>query len=292
VEPKGTGVNEKVYLVTTNLMDENSWVELPTITPNHLIQSRRIRHVLTGDLDYNIMTCPKFDGKEKEYLKAQIVRISRSTTIWPSNKAQVKKDEDEGGDQNPQEIEPFEDEAVPKFGFNEMCDLNNWLHSERGVLTEGRVVHMEVEPEEESGEDKEVLMKRIVSNDPFEIRLKSINQDKLTGLDKCWVLRKIGCGTHYAHQYKEGTLVHNTIVNIRSLVWPGMNHVCKDGRVISLYVGNGLKYTDSEFFPKFPYYIQSEPVDRVEENEPDQDDLMEQEGGDAGEENYEGGDQE
>jgi len=155
------------------------------------------------------------------------VRISRSTTIWPSNKAQVKKDEDEGGDQNPQEIEPFEDEAVPKFGFNEMCDLNNWLHSERGVLTEGRVVHMEVEPEEESGEDKEVLMKRIVSNDPFEIRLKSINQDKLTGLDKCWVLRKIGCGTHYAHQYKEGTLVHNTIVNIRSLVWPGMNHVCK-----------------------------------------------------------------
>jgi len=50
-------------------MDENSWVELPTITPNHLIQSRRIRHVLTGDLDYNIMTCPKFDGKEKEYVR-------------------------------------------------------------------------------------------------------------------------------------------------------------------------------------------------------------------------------
>jgi hypothetical protein len=26
-------------------MDENAWVELPTITPNHVIQSRRIRHV-------------------------------------------------------------------------------------------------------------------------------------------------------------------------------------------------------------------------------------------------------
>lgn len=37
--------------------------------------------------------------------------------------------------------------------------------------------------------------------------------------------------------------------------------------MISLYVGNGLKYTDQEFFPKFPYYIHSEPVDRDEENE-------------------------
>lgn len=133
VEPKGTGVNEKFYFVTTDLMDENSWVELPTITPNHIIQSRRIRHVLTGDLEYDIQTCPKFDGREKDYLKAQIVRISRSTSIWPMNKAQVKKDEDEGADQNPQEIEPFEDEQVPKFGYDEMLDLNSWLHSERGI---------------------------------------------------------------------------------------------------------------------------------------------------------------
>lgn len=45
VEPKGTGINEKIYFVTNNIMDENAWVELPTITPNHVIQSRRIRHV-------------------------------------------------------------------------------------------------------------------------------------------------------------------------------------------------------------------------------------------------------
>merc|ERR1711988_649759 len=215
VEPRGTGVNEKIYFVTTNLMDENGWVELPTITPNHIIQARRIRHVMTGDLDYNIQTCPKFDGREKEYLKAQIVRISRSCSIIPNNKFQVKKDDDDAADQNPQEVEPFE------------------------------------------------------------TRLKPISQDRCEGLDKCWVLRKIGDGTHYAHQYKEGALVHNTIVNLRSLVWPGMNHVCKDGRTISLYLGNGLKYTRNEFFPKFPYAIQCEPADRVEENEPDQDDLPE-----------------
>jgi hypothetical protein len=59
---------------------------------------------------------------------------------------------------------------VPKFGYQEMLDLNSWVHSERGVLMEGRMVHMEVEPEEDSGEDKEVLMKRVVRNDPFERR--------------------------------------------------------------------------------------------------------------------------
>ena len=41
------------------------------------------------------------------------------------------------------------------------------------------------------------------------------------------MLRKIGDGVHYAHQYKEGAMVHNTMANLRSLVWPGMNHVCK-----------------------------------------------------------------
>jgi len=56
-----------------------------------------------------------------------------------------------------------------------------------------------------------------------------------------------------------------------------MNHVCKDSRVISFYVGNGLKYTEDEFFPKFPYYIHSEPLDREEENEPDQEELPENE---------------
>jgi len=149
------------------------------------------------------------------------------------------------------------------------------------------MVHMEVEPEEDSGEDKEQIMKGIVTADPFERRLKPIAADGFAGLEKCWVLRKIGDGVHYAHQYKEGALVHNTMANIRSLVWPGMNHVCKDGRVISLYVGNGLKYTEQEFFPKFPYYIHSEPVDRDEENEPDQDELPE---ADENPENPEGGD--
>lgn len=46
-----------------------------------------------------------------------------------------------------------------------------------------------------------------------------------------------------------------------------MNYVCKDGRAISTYIGNGLKYTNEEFFPKFPYTILNEPADREEEAE-------------------------
>lgn len=103
-------------------------------------------------------------------------------------------------------------------------------------------------------------------------------------LDKCWILRKIGDGTHFSHQFKEGALVHNTIVNLRSLVWPGMNYVCKDARAINFYVGNGLKYATDEFFPKFPYNILSEPADREEECEPDQSDNEEDPNADAGNE--------
>lgn len=165
-EAKGTGVNKMIYFVTSTLMDENSWVELPTISPLHVIQARRIRHVFTGDLEYNIQTCPKFDGKEKHYLKAQIVRICHSTSLIPNNLMKVKED-DEGGDPNPQEIEPIEEEVPKPFTYNEMVNLNSWLHFNQGILKEGRLTHSEPETEEE---DKEALMKRIVAADPFEKR--------------------------------------------------------------------------------------------------------------------------
>jgi hypothetical protein len=55
---------------------------------------------------------------------------------------------------------------------------------------------------------------------PLELMFVKKNFEKsliiVGGLDRCWVLRKIGDGVHYAHQYKEGALVHNTMANLRS----------------------------------------------------------------------------
>lgn len=39
--------------------------------------------LITGDLDKKIYTNPPFEGSEKNYLRAQIARISHSTTLLP-----------------------------------------------------------------------------------------------------------------------------------------------------------------------------------------------------------------
>ena len=46
--------------------------------------SRAIKVLFTGDLDRTIHTNPFFFGKEKNYLRAQIARISHSTTLAPA----------------------------------------------------------------------------------------------------------------------------------------------------------------------------------------------------------------
>jgi len=90
VEPRGKGVNEITYWVTDDLMDK--WVELPLISPQHIIIARliltvkcdidrKIKYMFTGDLERRVKTYPKFRGKEKHLLKAQIVRISFGTEL-------------------------------------------------------------------------------------------------------------------------------------------------------------------------------------------------------------------
>jgi radial spoke head protein 4A len=44
------------------------WVELPVITPKHILMARKIKHIFTGNLEANIITNPFFFGKEKHYV--------------------------------------------------------------------------------------------------------------------------------------------------------------------------------------------------------------------------------
>ena len=84
MEPRGQqGVNKMDYWVTNNLLEE--WKELPVVSPEQIMLSRQIKHIFTGNLEENVWTNPFFFEKEKFLLKAQIVRISHSTTIVPKN---------------------------------------------------------------------------------------------------------------------------------------------------------------------------------------------------------------
>lgn len=48
-EAAGTGVNRFAYFVTNSPFSK--WTKLPDLTPSHLAVSRKIRYILTGDLE-------------------------------------------------------------------------------------------------------------------------------------------------------------------------------------------------------------------------------------------------
>eukprot|EP00828_Plagiopyla_frontata_P048684 TRINITY_DN9415_c0_g1_i2.p1 TRINITY_DN9415_c0_g1~~TRINITY_DN9415_c0_g1_i2.p1 ORF type:complete len:232 (-),score=38.98 TRINITY_DN9415_c0_g1_i2:685-1380(-) len=116
VEPRGQqGVNKMDYWVTNNLLED--WKELPVVTPEQIMLSRRIKHIFTGDLEAVVTTNPFFFEQEKYLLKAQIVRIAYSTTIVPKNFYHLTDDD-------PKEIELIVDEFKPPR-FDELTTLNN-----------------------------------------------------------------------------------------------------------------------------------------------------------------------
>lgn len=56
------------------------------MTPAQIAQSRLIKHFFTGDLNREITSYPSYPGTEKNYLRAQIARISATTQVSPAGK--------------------------------------------------------------------------------------------------------------------------------------------------------------------------------------------------------------
>lgn len=80
-EKRGSGINENVYWITSDLLKD--WHKLPDARGNDIIQARQLKKVLTGNLDAPVNGYPFFAGKERNYLRAQIARITASTVIVP-----------------------------------------------------------------------------------------------------------------------------------------------------------------------------------------------------------------
>jgi len=98
MEAKGTGINKYTYFVTHNPLGE--WYKLPDLKPQDIEESRNIKVVFTGDLERKIYTNPFFFGQEKHYLRAQIARISHSTTLLPDGLWRKVEDNDREIEEN------------------------------------------------------------------------------------------------------------------------------------------------------------------------------------------------
>lgn len=56
--------------------------------------------------------------------------------------------------------------------------------------------------------------------------------------------------------------VNNGYVHIKSLIWRGWHFVYHNKNWLSIYVGNGNKYTGEWFYPREPEVVFSEAIDR------------------------------
>merc|ERR1719359_1115691 len=90
VEARGVGANTYTYWVTSGGCDP--WVQLPLVRPEHIIAARKVKHMMTGSLDADVLTMPWFPGKEKHFLRAQIARISSASCLSVSGVLTVDDD--------------------------------------------------------------------------------------------------------------------------------------------------------------------------------------------------------
>lgn len=137
--------------------------------------------ILTGNLDRDIITNPFFFGKEKNYLRAQIARISHSTTLMPVGQWQLDEE-------NPREIvarEAPDEGELMQAATSAMASPSMWHHGQPNILVNCKTTHPDVEePADAENFDQEIANKMVEAADPYEPRLKLITEDCKVGLSE------------------------------------------------------------------------------------------------------------
>jgi len=127
------------------------WVKLPDLKPSVLIQARKIRYLFTGCLSSEMNQFSPNYGLEKDYLRAQIARITATTHISPAGfyilnenindeeeiSIQIEENKlDVGIKRNPE----FNNDSTNPITAESLSntDLQEWVHSEREILPQGR----------------------------------------------------------------------------------------------------------------------------------------------------------
>lgn len=84
-----------IYHCIIHFLAGDKWIKLPHVKPLDIVVARQIRKLFTGDLNAPVICYPPFNGKEINYLRAQIARITANTHISPTGYYQFEEDEEE-----------------------------------------------------------------------------------------------------------------------------------------------------------------------------------------------------
>ncbi|NWZ34524.1 RSH4A protein, partial [Brachypodius atriceps] len=254
-EANGTGTNKYVYFVCNE--PGKPWVKLPPVTPAQIVCARKIKKFFTGWLDAPVVSFPPFPGKEANYLRAQIARISAATQVSPTGFYQFpeeEEEEDEGADtyeENPE----FEPPPVAEM----VESLATWAHHVKGILKQGRCVWINPQKLEENDEeeDDEEEEEEDEEEQPMEERgpplLTLISEDEGMKDIPAWTAQ---ASTNLIPEYSVAILQSNR--------WPGAYAFASGRKFENIYFGWGHKYSPESYTPELPPPAQAEFPSRPE----------------------------
>ncbi|KAF8786496.1 Radial spoke head protein 6 like protein [Argiope bruennichi] len=251
-EKGGTGVNERLYFVSTKV--DGSWRCLPLLKPFHITEARRAKRFLSGNLESEIGGGVPFSGKEAHYLRAQIARISASTCVAPVDYYELLEEEEED-EEHPLgflKSESYEPKSVMEM-FTE--GLEAWVHCKPAILDQGRYSPMqegeedeEEEAEEEEENEDEEGSEIFEAKKELEVpKLRSLSEDEAIGKLQPWNIKL------------SSKLVKKvSIIILQSNLWPGA-FTFYDGKSFDhIYIGFGYKFSTYHYGPTIPIVFQKE----------------------------------
>jgi radial spoke head protein 4A len=276
------GANTFGYFVCTNL--GTGWTALPDVTPQQIVASRSVRHFFTGRLDAAVIAPVwRFDGTERELLRAMIARITQSCTI-----AMV-------GMYKPEE-EPEEDvalEATAAIVLNEewspkpISGLDAFVHRVPALLPQGRTEFWAPETEEEEKERQHVIekgppiLRPLSLDEPLPFQIPSWSMRTVTVVVPIgWTqsnLPGVVIPTEGKRYESHLRTEKSHVIWLRSNAWPGLSIVAgaTTDRIVMHYYGWGMKGTAPLDWPplpepkKKPVPVKEEEEEEVDKPEPE-----------------------
>ena len=255
VESRGNeGINRYTFWVSNSILE--SWYELPDITHEQIVASRRFKYHLTGDLNAKVKSFVSFPGKEMHLLKCQIIRILHSSCIVPKGYYKISENFKEQLEGKVTEID--EEFKSPTFEEMKGPEGESWVHEHAYIYPSGKVI----DPSVEAQVDR---LKGINEDEGYKVKEgegENVNEIDL----KYWKVKVVG--DQIVHNRANGDPITHAVVLVKNMRWPGTLTVWKEEKFANIYVGYGIKAIGENYYPTQLMKVDKDPQDLEEQKEP------------------------
>ena len=255
VETRGNeGINRYTFWVSNSILE--SWYELPDITHEQIVSSRRFKYHLTGDLNSKVKSFVSFPGKEMHLLKCQIIRILHSSCIVPKGYYKISENFKEQLEGKVTEID--EEFKSPTFEEMKGPEGESWVHEHAYIYPSGKVI----DPSVEAQVDR---LKGINEDEGYKVKEgegENVNEIDL----KYWKIKVVG--DQIMHNRANGDPITHAAIIVKNLRWPGTLTVWKEEKFANIYIGFGIKAIGENYFPTQLMKIDKDAADLDEQKEP------------------------